>query len=51
MPAFLALGKYAAFVWPAFGISFVGIVAAVALTLRAYSRAKTRLAAIERNAK
>jgi heme exporter protein CcmD len=51
MSAFLAMGKYAAFVWPAYGISFIAILAALVLSLRAYYGAKTRLAAIERNAK
>jgi heme exporter protein CcmD len=51
MPSFLAMGKYAAFVWPAYGISVVGIAAAVVLILRAYYRAKAQLAMIERNTK
>jgi heme exporter protein D len=51
MSSFLAMGKYAAVVWPAYGISAIGIVAAVLLTLRAYRRAKARLSAIEQNAK
>jgi heme exporter protein CcmD len=51
MPPFLDMGKYAAFVWPAYGISAVGIVAAAVLTVRAYHRARARLSAIERNAK
>jgi heme exporter protein CcmD len=51
MPAFFAMGKYAAFVWPSYGISALGIVAAVVLSLHAYRRAKTRLAALERNTK
>ncbi|HEX3654101.1 MAG TPA: heme exporter protein CcmD [Rhizomicrobium sp.] len=51
MPPFLAMGKYAAFVWPAYGISALGILAAVVLSMRAYYRAKTRLSAAERNQK
>lgn len=47
MAQFFAMGKYAAFVWPAYGISVVGIVIAVALTLRAYARAKARLRSLE----
>jgi heme exporter protein D len=47
MSHFFAMGGYAAYVWPAYGISFVGIAAAVLLTLRSYSRAKARLAKIE----
>ena len=49
MPPFLAMGKYAAFVWPAYGISARGIVAAIFLTLRAYYRAAERLESVERN--
>ena len=47
MAALFAMGKYAAFVWPAYGVSALGLVAAVALTLSAYARAKKRLAALE----
>ena len=47
MNAFFAMGKYAAFVWPAYGVSVVGIGAAIALTLSAYARAKRKLAALE----
>ena len=45
----LAIGKYAAFVWPAYGVSAAGIIAAVTLTVRAYYRAKARVGTIERN--
>ena len=41
------MGKYAAFVWPAYGVSFIGIVAAIALTLSAYRSARKRLQALE----
>jgi heme exporter protein D len=51
MSSFFEMGKYAAFVWPAYGISVVGIAGAAVLTLRAYYRAKARLTAIERKAK
>jgi heme exporter protein CcmD len=47
MEAFFAMGKYAAYVWPAYGVSVVGIGAAIAVTLSAYSRAKKKLAALE----
>lgn len=47
MPVF-HLGKYAAFVWPAYAVSSAGIAAAVVLTVRAYIRAVRRLGAIER---
>jgi heme exporter protein CcmD len=48
MAHFLDMGKYAAYVWPAYGASVIGIAAAIALTLRAYARAKAQLAALER---
>jgi heme exporter protein CcmD len=47
MEAFLVMGKYAAYVWPAYGVSFLGLGLAVAFTLSAYARAKRRLAALE----
>lgn len=47
MSQFLAMGGYAAYVWPAYGITFGGIAAAIVLTLRAYRRAKAALAALE----
>ncbi len=48
MSGFLAMGGYAAYVWPAYGATVVLLGAAVALTWRAYVRARTRLAALER---
>ncbi len=48
MPPFLDMGKYAAFVWPAYGISMAGIFVALLQTLRAYLRAKARLQSLER---
>ena len=41
MMHFLAMGGYAAFVWPAYAITFVGLGGALALTLRAYFRARS----------
>jgi heme exporter protein D len=49
MTDFLAMGGYAAYVWPAYGASAIGIAAAVILTLRAFVRAKANLAKIERS--
>lgn len=42
------LGPYADFIWPAYAISALGLVAATVLTLRAWQKAKARLAALER---
>jgi len=47
MSHFLFMGGYAAFVWPAYGTSLLGLGAAVALTLRAYARAKAQLAILD----
>ncbi|HEY0107403.1 MAG TPA: heme exporter protein CcmD [Rhizomicrobium sp.] len=48
MSGFFAMGGYAAFVWPAYGVSALLLGGAVAATLRAYARAKARLAALEK---
>jgi len=47
MSNFWAMGGYAAYVWPAYGISFLGIAGATWLTVRSYLRAKVALAALE----
>ncbi|HUJ47348.1 MAG TPA: heme exporter protein CcmD [Rhizomicrobium sp.] len=47
MAKFLAMGGYAAYVWPAYGISFVAIVAAIVLALAAYRRALERARALD----
>jgi heme exporter protein CcmD len=47
MSAFFEMGKYAAYVWPAYGVSVLGIGAAIVLTLSAYARAKKKLMALE----
>lgn len=49
MSHFFAMGGYAAFVWPAYGLSFLGIGGAMALTMRAYAKAKSLLDSAERN--
>ena len=49
MSHFLAMGGYAQFVWPAYGASFVGLGAAVALVWRGYRRAQARLVQLERD--
>lgn len=46
MMHFLTMGGYAAYVWPAYGITFIGIASALLLTVRAYRRAKSRVAAL-----
>lgn len=44
---YLAMGGYAAYVWPAYGASFVGIVGAVVLTLWSWRRTRAELALLE----
>ena len=45
MSGYLAMGGYAAFVWPAYAISVGALATMVVATLRAYARAKANLAA------
>ena len=47
MAHFFAMGGYAAFVWPAYGASFLGLGATIWATLRGYARAKRQLAELE----
>jgi heme exporter protein D len=48
MTAVLAMGGYAAYVWPAYGVSALLLGGAVAVTWRVYIRARTQLAALEK---
>jgi len=47
MAHFFAMGGYAAFIWPAYGASFLGLGAMIWATLRGYGRAKRQLAELE----
>jgi len=47
MAAFFAMGGYAAFVWPSYGLSALGIGAAVIVTLNSYRRTRVALALLE----
>jgi heme exporter protein D len=49
--SFWQMGGYAAFIWPAYGVSALGLIGAVVWTLRAYSEAKARLKALEEERK
>lgn len=49
MSAFFAMGGYAAFVWPAYGVSALGLAAAAIWCWRDYVRARARLAALAKN--
>jgi heme exporter protein D len=48
MRGLLNMGGYAAFVWPAYGVSVLLLGAAAAWTWRAYRRALAQLAALEK---
>ncbi len=47
MSAFLSMGGYAAFVWPAYAVSVLGLAGMVALTVASYRRAKERVRTLE----
>ncbi|HWA03050.1 MAG TPA: heme exporter protein CcmD [Rhizomicrobium sp.] len=47
MSAFWAMGGYAAYVWPAYGVSLLSLAGASWLAWRGYRRARARLAALE----
>ncbi|MBL6853298.1 MAG: heme exporter protein CcmD [Alphaproteobacteria bacterium] len=48
MSDFLAMGGYAAYIWPAYGVSVLLLGGAVVLTVRAYRNARAQLAALEK---
>ena len=48
MSGFFALDQYANFIWAAYGVSVLGIGAAIVLCARSYARAKARLADLEK---
>jgi heme exporter protein D len=48
MAHFFAMGGYAAYVWPSYGVSFIGLGAAIVIILRAYSRAQRALERAEK---
>ena len=48
MSAFFAMDGYAAFVWPAYGLTLLGVAVLVAHMLRSRAKAKSRLEAAER---
>jgi heme exporter protein D len=48
MAHFLAMGGYAAYVWPSYGVSFAGLTGAMILTWRGYTNAKRTLAQAEK---
>jgi heme exporter protein CcmD len=47
MQALLNMGGYGAYIWPAYGISFLALGGAALGCWRAWAKAKARLAALE----
>jgi heme exporter protein D len=47
MSAFFAMGGYAAFIWPAYGVSALGLIAMVWQSWAAWRAAKRKLEALE----
>ena len=47
MSNFWAMGGYAAYVWPAYGVSFVALAATAWWVVSAYRRTKALLAVLE----
>ena len=45
--SFWAMGGYAAFVWPAYAVSALGLIGAAVWTLSAYAAARKRLKELE----
>jgi heme exporter protein D len=45
--SFWAMGGYAAFVWPAYAVSALGLIGATVWTLSAYAAAKQKLKELE----
>ena len=44
------MGSYGAYIWPAYGVSALALIAITCWTLMAWRRAKARLAALEASA-
>jgi len=50
-PTFWDMGGYAAYVWPAYAVSALGLAGALVWTLKAYGDARARLAGLETEAR
>lgn len=51
MMHFLRMGGYAAYVWSAYGVTFIGLAGAIVSTVRSYVRFTTLLSEIEHGAR
>ena len=47
MAEFFAMGGYAGYVWPAYGVSILTLVAAIVLSLRAHAKARENVRRLE----
>ncbi len=47
MSEFFAMGGYAAFVWPAYGVTIAALVFAIVATMSSYARAQQALRRLE----
>jgi heme exporter protein D len=47
MANFFAMGGYAVFVWPAYAVTFVVLIAAVVLSLQSYTQARKSVRKLE----
>jgi heme exporter protein CcmD len=45
------MGAYGVYIWPAYGISALGILGAIVWTLVSWRRAKAKLAALEKTSR
>jgi heme exporter protein D len=45
--SFWQMGGYAGYIWPAYGVTALGLGAAIVWTLKSYGDAKARLKALE----
>ena len=45
--SFWQMGGYATFIWPAYGVSALGLLGAVIWTLKSYGAAKARVKSLE----
>jgi heme exporter protein D len=48
MSDFWAMGGYAAYIWPAYAVSFIGLMGMIVVTWRSYRAAQAKLAALEK---
>ena len=49
MSGFFALDQYADFIWAAYGVSVLGIAVAIVLCAQGHTRARARLAELEKD--